>query len=200
MSKQSSTQAAKVGKVVVISGPSGVGKSTICHRLCEMVPAEFSVSVTTRTPRPGERNARDYDYISEEEFVRLRDSGELLEWAEVYGNHYGTRKTPILQTIAEGRVIVLEIDIQGCIQVRRQLSAALAFFLLPPSPQEQKRRIEGRKTDAADVIKRRLAKADGEIRYASESKCYDEFIVNDHLEETVARIYQVIRERQGQSA
>jgi guanylate kinase len=188
-------QANKRGIVVVISGPSGVGKSTVCHRLCEMLPAEFSVSVTTRQPRPGERNAADYDYISEDEFARLRDSGELLEWAEVYGHHYGTRHTPIERAIAEGRVIILEIDIKGCIQVRKKVPEALAFFLLPPSPLEQKRRIEGRKTDAADVIKRRLEKADGEIRYASESNCYDQFIVNDHLDDTVQAIYRVIRER-----
>jgi guanylate kinase len=198
MSTRPSTQTNKPGKLVVISGPSGVGKSTVCHRLCDMLPAEFSVSVTTRKPRPGERDARDYDYISEDEFIRLRDGGDLLEWAEVYGNHYGTRNAPIERAIAEGRVMILEIDIQGCIQVRRQMPEALAFFLLPPSPQEQKRRIEGRKTDPADVIKRRLAKADGEVRYASESNCYDEFIVNDLLDETVQRIYQVIRERQAQ--
>jgi guanylate kinase len=195
MASKPPTAAGKPGKVVVISGPSGVGKSTVCHRLCEMLPAEFSVSVTTRRPRPGERDARDYDYISEDEFLRLRDAGELLEWAEVYGNHYGTRKEPIDRAIAEGRVMILEIDINGCIQVRRKVPQALTFFLLPPSPQEQKRRIEGRQTDAADVIKRRLAKADGEIRFASESKCYDEFIVNDVLDETVQRIYQVVRER-----
>ena len=196
MSSKPSTKGNRPGKVVVISGPSGVGKSTVCHRLCEMLPAEFSVSVTTRKPRPGERNAADYDYISEEEFVRLRDSGGLLEWAEVYGNHYGTPKAPIERAIAEGRVIILEIDIQGCIQVRRHVREATTFFLLPPSPEEQKRRIEGRKTDAADVIKRRLAKADGEIRYAAESNCYDEFIVNDHLDETVQKIYQIVRGRE----
>lgn len=183
----------KRGKVVVISGPSGVGKSTICHRLCQMLPAEFSVSVTTRRPRPGEQCARDYDYVSPEEFVRLREAGELLEWAEVYGHHYGTRRASIERALDEGRVVILEIDIQGCIQVKRTIPAALAFFLLPPSPQEQKRRIEGRKTDAAEVIRERLSKADGEIRYASESGCYDEFIVNDILDQTVENICGRIR-------
>lgn len=182
----------KRGKVVVISGPSGVGKSTICHRLCEMLPAEFSVSVTTRKPRPGEANARDYHYVAPEEFTRLRDSGGLLEWAEVYGHAYGTPRAPVEAVLAGGRVIILEIDIQGCIQVRKNLPEALTFFLLPPTPDEQRRRIEGRKTDAAEVIRQRLAKADGEIRFASEAGCYDEFIINDDLEDTVDRVYRRI--------
>lgn len=180
------------GQVVVISGPSGVGKSTICHRLCAMIPAEFSVSVTTRKPRPGEAQARDYHYIAQEEFLRLRDSDGLLEWAEVYGNFYGTPLAPVQDAVRTGRVIILEIDIQGCIQVRRNMPEARTFFLLPPSSDEQRRRIEGRNTDAAEVIRQRLAKADGEIRYASEAGCYDQFIINDHLEETVRKIYQSV--------
>jgi guanylate kinase len=183
----------QVGCVVVISGPSGVGKSTICHRLCERVPAEFSVSVTTRAPRPGETHQRDYAYLSEGEFVRMREAGELLEWAQVYGHMYGTPLAAVRQAVEEGRVIILEIDIQGCIQVRRKMPQARTFFLLPPTPQEQRRRIEGRRTDAAGSIAVRLSKADGEIRYAMESGCYDEFIVNDDLEDTVAKIHARIR-------
>jgi guanylate kinase len=180
------------GKVVVISGPSGVGKSTVCHRLCEMIPAEFSVSITTRRPRPGEQDDRDYRYVDQDEFVRLRDSDGLVEWAEVYGNMYGTPRAAIEDAIGTGRVIILEIDIKGCVQVREKFPDAMTFFLLPPTPEEQERRIVGRKTDAADVIERRLAKADGEIRYANEVGCYDEFIINDDLDETVSRIYQAI--------
>lgn len=184
----------KRGKVVVISGPSGVGKSTICRRLCERLPAEFSVSVTTRRPRPGEADARDYHYVEEEEFARLRDGGGLVEWAQVYGHLYGTPLAPLERALEHGTVIILEIDIQGCIQVRKRLAEARTVFLLPPTPEEQKRRIEGRKTDAREVIRERLSKADGEIRYASESGCYDRFIINDDLDETVESVYGFVVE------
>lgn len=182
------------GNVVVISGPSGVGKSTVCKRLCERLPARFSVSVTTRPPRPNEQSARDYDFVSPEEFTRLRESGGLLEWAQVYGHLYGTPLAEVEKAVREGRTIILEIDIQGCIQVRSKLPEAKTFFLMPPTPEEQRRRIEGRRTDDAESIRRRLEKADGEIRYAMESGCYDAFIVNDDLDEAVNKIEAYIRQ------
>ncbi len=181
------------GSVIVISGPSGVGKSTICHRLCELLPAEFSISVTTRRPRPGEANDRDYTYVDRAAFDGLRDDDALLEWAEVYGCLYGTPLAAVKETVAAGRTIILEIDVKGCIQVREKMPDALAVFLMPPTPEEQKRRIVGRNTDAAESIRLRLAKADGEIRYASESGCYDEFLVNDDLDATVRRIVDLAR-------
>jgi len=181
------------GKVIVVSGPSGVGKSTVCHQLCGLLPAEFSISVTTRTSRPGEENDRDYSYVDRETFDRLRDDGALLEWAEVYGCLYGTPFAAVKEAIGAGRTIILEIDVKGCIQVREKMPDALAVFLLPPTPAEQKRRIVGRNTDAAESIRLRLAKADGEIRYASESDCYNEFLVNDDLDETVRRIVALAR-------
>ena len=180
---------------MVVSGPSGVGKSTVCRRLCEKVPAEFSVSVTTRKRRINEEHARDYHYITLEEFAKLKDGGGLLESAEVYGHWYGTPLAEVETAIAQGRVIVLEIDIKGCIQVRRKMPDARTFFLLPPTSDEQRRRIEGRRTDNATAISERLSQADGEIRYAMESGCYDEFIINDDLNETVDKIYAKLVKR-----
>lgn len=176
------------GRIVVISGPSGVGKSTLCHRLCALLPATFSVSVTTRKPRPGERHARDYRYVSPREFERLRAGGALLEWAEVYGHCYGTPLEEVRRALDGGTTIILEIDVRGCIQVRARFPQARTFFILPPTAEEQKRRIEGRRTDAAEEIRERLARADGEIRYATESGCYDAFLVNADLDETVEQI------------
>ncbi|MBX3395040.1 MAG: guanylate kinase [Phycisphaerae bacterium] len=185
------------GKVIVVSGPSGVGKSTICHRLCDELPAEFSVSVTTRTPRPGEQHDRDYRYVSPEEFQQLRNAGELLEFAEVYGHYYGTPLAAVREAVSAGRAIILEIDINGCIQVRRKMPDAVCFFILPPNPEEQARRIIGRNTDPEDVIRRRLEKADGEIRYANEAGCYDYFVVNDQIDDTLARIKSLIAAKAG---
>lgn len=182
----------KTGRIVVISGPSGVGKSTICHRLCEALPATFSVSVTTRKPRSGETHARDYRYVSQAEFDRMRVDGDLLEWAEVYGHFYGTPIAEIRRAIDVGETIILEIDVRGCIQVKDTLPEAKSYFILPPTAEEQKRRIEGRNTDAAEVIRTRLAQADGEIRYATESGCYNEFLINADLDETVNRIMELL--------
>jgi guanylate kinase len=181
------------GAVVVISGPSGVGKSSVCHRLCKVLPAEFSVSVTTRKARPGEVDGKDYQFISRAEFERLRDAGELLEWADVYGHSYGTPLAAVKAATAEGRTIILEIDINGCIQVRKRMPEARTFFLLSPTPDEQKRRIENRKTDGEEEIRRRLAQADGEIRYAMESGCYEEFVINQDLDETTRRIVETLK-------
>ncbi|MFQ5430313.1 MAG: guanylate kinase [Phycisphaerae bacterium] len=190
MTSENTTQR---GNIIVISGPSGVGKSTVCRHLCERLPAEFSVSITTRKPRPGEENERDYRFISQEAFDDLKRRGALLEWAQVYGHSYGTPLDAVREAIEHGRTIILEIDINGCVQVRKKMPEAKAFFLLPPTPEEQKRRIVGRNTDPTDVIRERLSKADGEIRYAMEAGCFDEFLVNDHLDETVDRICQLVR-------
>lgn len=176
------------GQILVISGPSGVGKSTVCKRVCELLPAEFSVSVTTRPPRPGEVDGREYRFVPRGKFDELLATGGLVEHAEVYGHRYGTPAEPLHRAMEEGRTTVLEIDIHGAIQVRRRFAAAKLVYLLPPSPNEQSRRIYGRRTDTAAEIAKRLERADGEIRYAQECGVYDRFIINDDVGQTVTDI------------
>ncbi|MFO0974668.1 MAG: guanylate kinase [Phycisphaerae bacterium] len=195
--KQGSTGAAPAGQwrrgaVVIVSGPSGVGKSTVCARLCAALPAEFSVSYTTRGIRPGEVRDQSYRFVTRDEFARLRDAGRLLEWAEVYGHYYGTPAEPVERALAERRVIVLEIDIHGTQQVRQRHPELLAFFLLPPTPEEQRRRITARQANPQAEIAARLARADGEVGFARECGCYNQFIVNDSLEQTVQTITQAV--------
>ncbi len=189
----SGSDARTIGRVIVVSGPSGTGKSTVCHRLCDALPGEFSVSMTTRAPRSNETAARDYHYVSRTEFERLRDAGEFLEWAEVYGQLYGTPISTVQRAVEQGRTIILEIDIRGCMQVRERIPDAKTFFLLPPSADAQRDRLLGRRTDPPESVAVRLAKADGEIRYAQESQCYDHFVVNDVIDETVATIVRIVR-------
>jgi guanylate kinase len=188
-----STNHEREGRVVVISGPSGVGKSTLCHRLCRALPAEFSVSMTTRAARPGERDGVDYQFVAAAEFQRLVELDGFIEHAEVYGCHYGTPVGPVLKAIEEDRWIVLEIDINGAIQVRSRFPGARLVFLLPPTPEEQRRRIEGRASDSEEEIAKRLSRAESEIRTARASKAYDVFVVNDDPDHTFREVCTAVR-------
>lgn len=154
----------------------------------------FGVSVTTRSPRPGEADGHDYEFVTPEAFEALRAREGLLEWAEVYCHHYGTPKAMVEANLEAGRLTILEIDVEGCRQVREKMPNARAVFILTPSPDEQKRRIEGRKTDRADAIRERLAKAEGEIRRARDSGCYDAFVINEKLDQTIEEIVKLIRQ------
>lgn len=180
-------------RVIVISGPSGVGKSTICRRLCELLPADWSVSVTTRPPRGGEVDGEAYHFISREEYNGLLATNGLLEHAEVHGNGYGTPADPVRKSLADGRSIVLEIDVKGAEQVKEKLPDGLFFFILPPSYEELERRIRGRKTDSDEVIARRLAFSSGEIAAARKCGVYTHFVVNDDLTTTENKILDLIR-------
>lgn len=184
------------GRILVISGPSGVGKSTICRRLCEELPAVFSVSVTTRPPRLGEIDGQDYRFIDDAAFERLLAENGMVEHAEVYGRRYGTPAVAVKRALTEGQTIILEIDINGAIQVRRAYPESTMVFLLTPTPEEQARRIQGRRTDSQAEIAKRLAKADGEIRYAQESGVYDRFLINHDMDQTVADIKALLSGRE----
>lgn len=185
------------GKLIVISGPSGTGKTSICKALLERLPqTSWSVSATTRPIRAGEVNGHSYEFISREEFERRKAAHEFLETAEYVGHLYGTPRRPVESALAAGRNIVLEIEVQGGIQVARQLPESVRIFVLPPNMESLRARLEGRKTEAEEQLKRRLAEADGEIATARDSGCYDYFVVNDDLEMTIEEVKDII-ERHG---
>jgi guanylate kinase len=168
----------------VLSGPSGVGKSTVVAHLRASHPEVWlSVSATTRRPRPGERDGVQYHFVDDDEFDKLVANGELLEWAEFAGNRYGTPRRAVLDRLASGAPVLLEIDLQGARLVRTSMPEARLVFLAPPSWEELVRRLTGRGTESPEVIERRLAAA--RIELAAESE-FDETLVNTSVED-VAR-------------
>ena len=187
------------GLLVVISGPSGVGKSTICRALVDRLDAQLSISATTREPGQGERHGQDYHFLSVAEFKRRLENNEFLEHAEVFGNSYGTLAQPVIEGLKAGRTVVVEIDVNGAKQVRKRFSQAKMFLILPPAPDTLGQRLNTRRRDDRSVIADRLAKADGEIRFARESGCYDYTIVNDHLEEAINQVLKIITQEKERS-
>lgn len=178
------------GRLIVFTGPSGVGKGTLLRALRHRYPAlKLSVSATTRSPRPGEVNGQDYYFVSRDEFRAMVEQGELLEWAEFAGNLYGTPKTPVIKEIEAGQWVILEIELEGARQVRETFPHALQLFVLPPSLEELESRIRLRGKDADDAIARRLQRALVEIDAASE---FDEQIVNDDLEVALQQLENAI--------
>lgn len=182
-----------LGKLVVISGPSGTGKTSICQELLRRLPrASWSVSATTRPIRAGEVNGQSYEFIAHDEFIRRREQGDFLEWAEYLGQLYGTPRRPVEEALRAGRHILLEIEVQGGMQVAKQMPASIRVFVMPPDMESLKARLEGRKTEHEEQLRRRLAKADGEIALARDSGCYDYFVVNDDLMNTVDEMIGII--------
>lgn len=186
------------GVLVIVSGPSGVGKTTICKRLRDRADALLSVSATTRARRDNEVHGQDYYFVSLEAFERDIREGRCLEYAKVYGgNYYGTPREPVEQALKAGRVVILEIEIEGTIQVKRQHPDAVGVYILAPTAEDQKNRLVGRQKDSVEAIRERLGKADGEIRYAQECGAYSHFLVNHDVDETVDEIVRIIREKRG---
>ncbi len=184
----------KRGKLVVISGPSGAGKTSICNELLRKLPnARWSVSVTTRPPRPGEKDGEAYRFVSKEEFQRMLEAGELLEHAEYLGNYYGTPRKPVEQAIERGEIVIMEIDVQGGAQVAKKVPDSIRIFILPPTMETLQARLSGRRTESQEIQRRRIEQADGEIAFARNSGCYQYFITNDILEDSVNQILEIIR-------
>lgn len=179
----------RLGLFLVVCAPSGTGKSTLVKRLCAEFPnLSFSVSATTRAPRTGEVDGRDYHFLSREDFLAWRDGGRLAEWAEVHGNFYGTPVEPVRRALAAGNDVLFDIDIQGAAQLRQSLGAGGYVFILPPSRVELSRRLSSRGTDAPEVVARRLAAAPAELAAAP---LFDYWVENTDLTSAYAELRAV---------
>lgn len=178
------------GVLIVLSGPSGTGKGTICKELLRSYPnLHYSVSATTRTPREGEANGVNYWFITRDEFQTMVENDELLEWAEVYGNFYGTPRRYVQQQLDSGRDVVLEIDIQGAMQIKKKFPQGVFIYVVPPSLEELADRIYKRGTDSQETIKKRLSCASIELASAFN---YHYVIVNDSVEAAVTKVEAIV--------
>ena len=179
------------GDIFVISAPSGTGKTTLVRLLLSRFPTlSFSISYTTRLPRPGEVDGQHYFFVSEKEFKRSIARGEMLEWAKVYGHYYGTPLHFVKEKIATGKDVILDIDIQGAQEVKKKIPEAILIFIIPPSWEELQRRITNRSTDSLEVIKKRLKAARKEIKVA---RVFDYIVINDILENALQELTSIIQ-------
>ncbi len=178
------------GLLFVVSGPSGAGKGTICKKLIEKIDIDLSVSMTTRKPRPGEIDGKNYYFVSEEEFNETISKDGFLEYAMVYGNYYGTPRTAVMKKLEEDRDVVLEIDIQGALKIRETYPKGVFIFILPPSMSELRKRITGRGSESEDDINLRLGETLKEVSYIDK---YDYCVINGEINEAVNRVAAIIK-------
>jgi guanylate kinase len=186
-----------VGALVVLCGPSGVGKSTISRRLAGEMSMQYVVSATTRTKRPKDEDGKIYEYISEEEFYRRLDHDEFLEYALVYDNYYGTPKQSTLKSLADGQDVLLEIDVQGAIQIRYHYPEALMIFIMPPDEKTLLNRLRERQRDSEADIQRRFLEAKREIWMAKGSRAFDDMVINDSVDRAVGEIERIIQQKKA---
>ena len=178
------------GRLLVFAAPAGTGKSTIISRLRERHPAwGFSCSATTRSPRPGEQDGRDYYFLSRDEFLRRVRAGEFFEHEDVHGELYGTLKTPTLTRLEAGETLIFDLDVKGALSVKAGFPAALTIFILPPSLAALRERLVKRSTEPPELIERRLRRVDLEMQYAER---FDHRVVNDDLERAVDEVESIV--------
>ena len=186
------------GKLFVFAAPSGAGKTTLVHAVVTKHPElRFSISYTTRKPRRNEADGVDYLFVTKSEFMRLRDRGEMLEYAEVFDNYYATSRSQVEEHLADDRSVVLEIDWQGARQVRESMPECVTIFILPPSVEELERRLRDRRTDAPEVIERRLRDALSDMSHWDE---FDHVIINDDLNQAISDLEDVLVGNGGASS
>lgn len=178
------------GLLIVVSGPSGVGKGTVLAEILKDENIFYSVSATTRKPRNGEVDGVNYHFLSKEQFEELIASGGVLEYATYCDNYYGTPRKAVEDKLAEGKDVILEIEVQGALNVKKSFPEAMMVFILPPSVGELRRRLNKRGTESEDVVNKRVAEAEGEIRKAD---CYDYVMINGDLDEAVETLRAIIR-------
>ncbi|MBM4146520.1 MAG: guanylate kinase [Nitrospira sp.] len=178
------------GSLFIVSAPSGAGKTTLCRKLVSSLPnLQFSVSYTTRQPRKGEVNDRDYTFINRQDFRLMADKGELIEWAEVHGALYGTSRKRLEELLDSGNDVILDIDTQGAMQIKEKYKEGIYIFILPPSLATLKERLKNRLTDSKEEIRKRLGRAIAEIKTFDK---YDYVIINDILEDALMEFEAVI--------
>jgi guanylate kinase len=183
------------GRLIVLSGPSGVGKDTVLHELRTLEPRlRYSVSYTTRAPRPGEVDGVAYSFIDRDSFLAMAERGEFLEWAEVHGQLYGTSEARVKEALDRGEDIVLKIDVQGAAWIRPRVDGAIFIFLLPPSEEELRRRLVGRDTEDEATRELRFGNAVAEL---ADGAAYDHRVVNDDVGRAAAEILDIVRSRRA---
>ena len=185
------------GLLIVLCGPSGVGKSTISRRLKDSLGVQYTVSATTRPKRDGDAGGKTYEHVSRDEFFRRLDQDEFLEYAQVYDEYYGTPKHPALDYLAQGKDVLLEIDVQGALQVRHHFPDTLMVFILPPDERSLRQRLVDRDRDPPAEIEKRFRAAKREIHMAKGSHAFDYMVINDNVERAVEELTKIIHHRRA---